>query len=139
MKNWNTYIYILALLFNLSLSSCVNKMSIELKKNLSISGYNKSELEKLLSHYKTNSSKREASKFLVSNMNDFFSYNIELYKVYEPFYLQCDSLFKESNLEYDYIIGKRNDLMGRKIDSLWLIYNSKITANKVEINKLFDL
>ena len=129
------------LLFSLLSSSCQEKESnyIRLKNNLSISGHNIAEFNKLLAYYKSNPLKLEASKFLISNMNDLFSYNIELYEIYEPFYLKCDSLFKESNLEYDYIIGKRNDLMGRKVDSLWSTYNSSIATKRTKVEKKLDL
>lgn len=105
----------LVLIFILSLSSCNNyqKSSI-LEHVLMRAGANRSNLEKVLKHYKGDSLKFEAAKYLIINMPGSYSRNPEVQKVCQPFYDQYDSLM----LTYKY---KRNTI----VDSLWTAFSSR--------------
>ena len=106
----NIWIFILATF--IANSSCSLKENKLLNQSLNLSGSNKSELEKVLNHYKNDILKLKAAKFLITNMPGSFSQNGEILNICIPFYDEYNALAKE----YNYTMNAER---GRKIDSLW--------------------
>jgi len=100
------------LLFILILTGCCDKGQKDLDLSLSLAGNNVVEFQKVLDHYKNDSLKLEAAKFLIINMPGSFSRNNKVIEICQPFYNEYDSLAKL----YDY---KMTPERGEKIDSLW--------------------
>ena len=90
--------------------SC-NKERKLLNQSLLVAGKNKTELEKVLHHYKNDSLKLKAAEFLITNMPGSFSENPEILEICTPFYIEYDSLAKE----YQYTMNVER---GGSIDSL---------------------
>lgn len=98
------YIYCLILL----LSSCISKTDKHLEHVLQAAGQNRTELEKVLEHYKNDSLKREAARFLIMNMPGHGTY---VNGRTEQFYATLDSM-----LPYDRNIENCKDKINRLID-----------------------
>ena len=80
---------------------------------------NRSELEKVLEHYKDNPEKLEAAKFLIRNMPGSYAADSIIERRYASFYLMYDSL----SLIYNENFPKER---GLTIDSLWENYGKNI-------------
>lgn len=80
--------------------ACQNSESEkQLQQALSLSGDNRGELEKVLEHYKNDSLKLEAAKFLIRHMPGNMAYDsVNLYK-YRPILLRYDSLKQREKTE----------------------------------------
>lgn len=94
------------------LISCHEVNDTKLEKVLRLAGKNKTELEKVLEHFKNDPQKLKAAEFLIVNMPGSFAQSEEIIDICAPFYYDYDSLARE----YGY---KMNDERGKKIDSLW--------------------
>ena len=80
---------------------------------------NRSELEKVLEHYKDNPEKLEAAKFLIRNMPGSYAADSIIERRYASFYLMYDSV----SLIYNGNFPKER---GLTIDSLWENYGKNI-------------
>lgn len=87
-------------LFLFALFACVNnKNEKQLQRVLTLAGQNRTELEKVLKHYRNDSLKLEAAKYLIRNMPGNVSYDsTKLYK-YRPILLKLDSLRQREKTE----------------------------------------
>jgi hypothetical protein len=92
--------------------SCNREDSRALGQALHLAGKNKTELEKVLKHYKNDPQKLKAAEFLIINMPGSFAENEKIIDICIPFYYNYDSLAQE----YGY---KMNTERGKKIDSFW--------------------
>lgn len=101
----------------LSIIACGRENNL-LERSLNSAGKNRSELEKVLKHYKNDPLKLHASEFLIVNMFGSFAQNEEIIGICTPFYNDYDSLAKEYGYEM-------NAERGKKIDSLWNNFSNK--------------
>lgn len=67
-------ISLITLLYCVVISSCISNKDKQLEYALSFAGENRTELEKVLLHYKNNNEKLEATKFLIRNMPKWYGY-----------------------------------------------------------------
>lgn len=70
-----TGLIIITILAIMGGSSCVVKKEYTLETALDFAGENRSELEKVLYHYKDDPQKLEAAKFLIKNMPHWYAYS----------------------------------------------------------------
>ncbi|MFA6897744.1 MAG: hypothetical protein WCQ96_05715 [Patescibacteria group bacterium] len=108
----------LLFLFILILTGCSDKSQKDLDLSLSLAGDHVTEFQKVLDHYKNDSLKLEAAKFLIINMPGSFSRNNKIIEICQPFYNEYDSLAKL----YDYKITPER---GEIIDSLWNDFSNR--------------
>ena len=66
--------FILYIIFIISFSTCTSMNDKRLQFALEFAGENRPELEKVLTHYKNDSEKLMAARFLIENMPHFYSY-----------------------------------------------------------------
>nr|WP_297167091.1 discoidin domain-containing protein [uncultured Dysgonomonas sp.] len=102
-----TLIFLLLFLLN----SCQSNLSKDVTYALELAGENRSELEKVLYHYKqTNKKKYEAACFLISNMQYHRSkHTITLDSAYYSFFYRTDFLYNEIFQHY-----KTSDILSFK-------------------------
>jgi len=91
--------------------SCHLKVDKELQDVLSLSGDNRRELEAVLSHYKNDTLKLKAARFLIENMVGHYAVNAEWDKELFPVYEKHVQISEK----YNWSVGKE---WGREIDSL---------------------
>lgn len=122
----NRKLYILFfLLLIFSFNFCTyNNSAVSIKQVLSHSGNNRAELEKVLEHYKNDSLKLDAAKFLITNMPGSYSLNDKTIDICKPYYNYYDTLAKAYNYEM-------NAERGRKIDSTWNLFHN---YNYIKLN-----
>lgn len=96
----------------LYLATSCNPQDWQVKEALSLAGNNRAELEKVLEHYKEDSLKLAAARFLIGNMPGAYGYDAAMLEHYAPFYDEYDSLARI----YEYQTGTE---WGQKVDSLW--------------------
>lgn len=120
VKQYNIFIYYVLIISVSIINICCqrNSKNQSLNNSLSLSLNNKTELEKVLTHYKNDSLKLKAAEFLITNMPGSFSKNPEILEICAPFYIEYDSLAKE----YQYTMNAER---GRQIDSLWSNFVNK--------------
>lgn len=81
---------------------------IQLKRTLELSGDNRLELNKVLTHYKNDSLKLKAAKFLIRNMQGNLAYDsTNLYK-YRPILLKLDSLRQQGGIKNKIVLDSIN-------------------------------
>lgn len=94
------------------------KAQANLNEALTFAGNNnKKELLTVLEYYKNDSLKLKSAKFLIENMNGFFSYNNKIKKICQPFYEDYDSIAKVNNYDLK--------LIGEKINKGWDDFSNK--------------
>lgn len=107
-------------------TSCIEKSALD--KALSEAKASRSELLKVLEHYKDDSLKLEAARFLISNMTGTCATDSSLQNAYSSFYQSYDKIIEK----YNYEINKR---CGEEIDSLWSVfcfaYSEKLVENRM--------
>lgn len=96
----------------LCLAMSCNQRDGQVKEALSLAGDNRKELEKVLEHYKGDSLKLAAARFLIGNMPGAYGYDTAMLEHYAPFYDEYDSLARL--YEYQTVTE-----WGEKVDSLW--------------------
>ncbi|MDD4444145.1 MAG: hypothetical protein PHP81_03700 [Patescibacteria group bacterium] len=102
----------------ITITSCNQKENKLLHHALKLSGTNRPELEKVFNHYKDDTLKLKAARFLITNMYGSFSQNKEILNLCAPFYEEYNALAKE----YNYTM---NADRGQKIDSLWNAFSTR--------------
>lgn len=97
------------LLVMISFVSCLSHDQELLKYSLEFSGKNRSELEKVLAHYKDDSLKLEAAKYLIKSMPRHYSYkqggimdSIKKVRENTDLYYHIDDAFVQRYSGYDY-------------------------------------
>ena len=95
MKN-NRISIVILIVFLPFLFSCNKKSNLE--HNLELAGKNRPELEKVLAHYKDEPLKLKAAKFLIENMDGYYSFTSPELDVY---YHLLDSIFSLNKLGDD--------------------------------------
>ena len=110
---------IFLLLSILLFAYCQSKIAEKaFNQSLALSGNNRTELEKVLKHYKNDPLKLKAAEFLIMNMPGSFAQNEEIIDICALFYNDYNSLAKE----YDYEMKTER---GEKIDSLWNSFSNR--------------
>jgi hypothetical protein len=113
--------------FCLSLLSC--HTNPKLNNVLELSGSNRSELEKVLKHYKDlgDKQKLDAAVFLISNMENAYSYQGENLKKYDTIFSLFDSLYQAKiykdppflKAAWDSLIQKNGPIDVSKLDKVY--------------------
>lgn len=101
----------------LCLAVSCNQQDGQVKEALSLAGDNRKELEKVLEHYKGDSLKLAAARFLIGNMPGAYGYDTAMLEHYAPFYDEYDSLARL--YEYQTVTE-----WGEKVDSLWADFDN---------------
>ena len=128
--------FILLILFSFISCKEYNKESIaRLEYALSMAGENRKELEKVLQHYKDDSLKLQAARFLITNMRYHFSRDeyllsperekyrpdVTLFNTKEKISRHCDSLYIRG---YQVVKEKKYDIV--TLDSAYLVENIEL-------------
>ena len=90
--------------------SCNNS---PLEQVLDKAGANRSELEKVLEHYKYDKEKLQAARFLIENMDNHFSL---YHKLYDEFYADVDSLYRTNGTKDILFFKKAYDSLSEKFN-----------------------
>lgn len=110
----NRFIYIVFCVF----ISCENS---QLEYSLDFAQSNRKELEKVLDHYKSDSLKLKAARFLIENMPQHFSYNISNYDRWKE--LKVKSLQSE---EFNYSDSLEANRLASQLFSAERVYDSHV-------------
>lgn len=137
-------IYILLILS----SSCISDKDKKLSDSLNLAKNNRKELEKVLEHFKNDSLKLEAAKFLIINIPGNGSYDSSKLDKYRPLLYKLDSLrqkvedeeaiFKAIDSEWDIFIQDNSptiDIYSQITHDIHVISSNYLIDN---INKSFD-
>ncbi len=101
----------------------------QLEKALTLAGDNRTELERVIEHYKNDDEKLAATCFLIENMIDSYGSSGNVVTACQPFYKQYDSLMlihSYDSLSHIFDYGKMK-LWDKQVDSLWYEYQNKNT------------
>lgn len=94
------------------LTACQSKTDKRLEQALHLAGENRNELEKVLEHYKNDTLKLKATKFLIVNMPGHTGYDPAIIPVLQPVYKKHVAISEK----YDW---KRPDGWRKEINDLW--------------------
>lgn len=104
----------------------------QVEEALLLAGNNRTELEKVLEHYKGDSLKLAAARFLIGNMPGAYGYDAVMLEHYAPFYDEYDSLGRV----YEY---QTRTEWGQKVDSLWVDFDHTRRFTQTKCNDLEEM
>lgn len=101
-----------SLVFILLLTSCQSETDKRLEQTLHLAGENRKEFEKVLIHYKDDTLKLKATRFLIENMRGHTGYDPAMIEILQPVYKKHIAISEKYN-------WKRPDEWRREIDDFW--------------------
>lgn len=122
-------------------TACISDEDRRIQETLAFAGDNRKELEKVLEHYRDDSLKYEAARFLIMNMPGAYSIDSSVIENCAPFYEVYDSVTRVYGCDtVPYLFwNKRYKEWGSKVDSIWKVYREVYREKLYSRKVLYDL